>query len=88
MLKYKTAPMGKRGQILVLASLTGAKRMTMREIATNTQIPLATCGNMFQEAKRRSKENGGPDLCAEENIAPKPNAAKGCNMVGATEELI
>lgn len=62
--------------------------MTMREIATNTQIQLATCGNMFREAKRRFKENGNPNLCAEEKAAPKPNAAKGWNTVGTTEELI
>lgn len=86
MLKHKTTPMGKRGQILALASLTGTKRMTMREIAANTQIQLATCGNIIREAKRRSRENGNPDLCAHENIAPKPNAQKGCNAVVTLEE--
>lgn len=58
----------------------------MREIVVYTQVQFATCGNIIREAKKTSKENGYPDLCADQNIAPKPDAEKGCNAVVTQEE--
>lgn len=74
--------MGKRGQIL--ASFT-YRRVTMRKIAANTEVQLATCGNIIYEVKRRSKESANSDLWTDQNIAQKPSAEKGCNALVTLE---
>lgn len=85
--KGKTTPIGKQGQILAYASLQGARRMGLKEISVNTGISLVTCSNIIREAKRRAAAEGGnPDLCATENLTPKPNAQKGCNAVITLEQ--
>ena len=69
--------MSKRGQILAYATLRGVRKMTIREIALETGVLQSTCSNIIREAKRRSLESGNSDLCATENLAPKPNSQKG-----------
>lgn len=83
----QTTPMSKRGQILAYATLNGARRMSLKEISANSGVTLTTCGNIIREAKRRASMAGGnPDLCATENLTPKPNASKGCNSVLSAEQ--
>lgn len=77
----KTTSMSKRGQILVYATLTGPRRMKLAEIAANAQVPISTCSDIINKAKRKSLETGNPDLCTAENVAPEPNAKKGCHKV-------
>ena len=69
--------MSKRGQILGYATLRGVRKMTIREISKETGVLQSTCSNIIREAKRRSLESGNLDLCATENLAPKPNSQKG-----------
>lgn len=39
----------------------------------------------LHEVKRRSKESANSDLWTDRNIAPKPNAEKGCNALVTLE---
>lgn len=69
--------MSKRGQILAYATLTGIRKMSMREISASSGVGTTTCANIIWEAKRRALENGNPDHCTTENLEPRPNASKG-----------
>lgn len=60
--------------------------MKLAEIAANAQVPISTCSGIINNTKRKALETGNPDLCATENIAPKPNSQKGCNSVLTSEE--
>jgi hypothetical protein len=84
--RRKTTTVAKRGQIVALASLEGARRMRLAEISANTGVTISTCSNIISESRRRSQENGIVDLCSDENLAPKPNAERGCNAVITREE--
>lgn len=84
MIRYprgKTTSLSKRGQILAYAILKGSRRMKLSEIAANSQISVSTCSDIINKATKKAIETGHPDLCAEENLAPKPNSKKGCNTV-------
>lgn len=45
----KTTPMGKRGHVLALASLTGARRINLTEILLNSQVKRSACSNIITE---------------------------------------
>lgn len=75
----KTTDLAKRGQILAYATLAGSRRMKLVEIAANAQVPVSTCSDIINKARRKALETGNPDLCAAENLAPEPNSIKGCN---------
>lgn len=55
--------------------------MKLVEIAANAQVPVSTCSDIINKAKRKALETGNPDLCCAENLAPEPNSTKGCNSV-------
>lgn len=50
--------------------------MKLSEIAVNAQIPMSTCFDIINKAKRKAEETGNLDLCAAENLAPEPNPKK------------
>lgn len=77
----KTTDLAKRGQILAYTTLTGSRRMKLVEIAANAQVPVSTCSDIINKARRKVLETGNSDLCAAENLAPEPNSTKGCNAV-------
>lgn len=82
----KTTSLAKRSQILAYASLEGRRKVTLRQISEKTGVLLSSCSNIIREAKRRAGEPGGnQDLCATENLLPKPNSEKGSGSV-LTEE--
>lgn len=82
----KTTSLAKRSQILAYATLTGRRKVTLRQISERTGVLLSGCSNIIREAKRRAAEPGGnPDLCATENLLPKSNCEKGSNTI-LTEE--
>ena len=51
--------------------------MRLKEISERTGVLMSTCSNLIREAKRRAEISGNADLCATENLKPKPNALKG-----------
>ena len=68
-----TTPMAKRGQLLAYSMLG----MKLKEISERTGVLMSTCSNLIWEAKSRAESSGNADLCATENLEPKPNALKG-----------
>jgi len=77
-----TTPMAKRGQVLAYSMLG----MKLKEISERTGVLVSTCSNLIREAKRRAEDGGNPDLCATENLEPKPNALKGSQQCVTQEE--
>jgi len=62
------------------------RKVTLRQISEKTGVLLSSCSNIIREAKRRAGEpRGNQDLCATENLLPKPNSEKGSGSV-LTEE--
>lgn len=73
--------LAKRGHILVYAMLTEPRQMKLVEIAANAQVPVSTCFNIINKAKRRTLEAANLELCCAENLAPEPNSIKRCNSI-------
>ena len=77
-----TTPMAKGGQVLAYSMLG----MRVKEILKRTGVLLGTCSNLIREAKRRAEISGNTDLCATENLKPKPNALKASQQCVTQEE--
>jgi len=60
--------------------------MKLKEISERTGVLVSTCLNIIREAKRRAEISGNPDLCATENLEPKPNALKGSQQYITPQE--
>jgi len=81
-----TTSLAKRGQIVGLASLRGNRRLSLKEIAKATNIPLSTYSDIIRFSTLRMSETKISHPCSEENLRPRPTAIKGQNQALSAQE--
>ena len=61
------------------AILDEPQKKSLQEISAKTGVLISTCSNIIRKGRQRASESQNPDLFADENLAPLPNAIKGSN---------